>query len=247
MKTPAPELLVYADRKALARAAADLFVETAAQAIGANGRFTVALSGGTTPRDLYAELASPEYQERVDWARCHFFWGDERPAPPDDPQSNFRMADQTLLSQVPVPRNQIYRILGEQAPEAAAGAYDQTLHAFWGEALPHFDLVLLGLGSNGHTASLFPYTTVLHETRRWCAAVWVQELNTYRITLTAPVLNAGHRVVFIVTGADKAETVRDVVRGPYAPERLPAQLIQPTDGKLLWYLDQYAAGAVNKQ
>ncbi len=240
MSNIVPEIAVYSDRTALAHAAAERFVAAAAQAT-AGGRFTVALSGGSTPRDLYADLASDEFRGRVDWTKCFFFWGDERAVPPDDPQSNYRMANETLLARVPVPRANIFRIPAEKSPAVAADAYEQVLKEFWGDALPRFDLVLLGLGSNGHTASLFPHAAVLDEKRRWCAPVWVDELKTDRITLTVPVLNAGRLVIFLVAGADKAATVREVLQGPYQPDQLPAQLIRPTEGKLLWMLDKAAA------
>ncbi len=238
---PAPELLIYPDRAALSRAAAEKFVQLAKEAIAARGRFTVALSGGSTPRELYAQLASNAYRGQVAWEKSYFFWGDERTVPPDHPDSNFRMANEALLSHVPVPPENIQRFLAEKNPEVAATDYEHTLHDFFGNQLPRFDLVLLGLGTNGHTASLFPHTSALNEKTRWAVAVWVPELNTNRLTLTVPVLNHAANIVFLVAGSDKAQVVREVLHGPYEPERLPAQLIQPDDGKLLWLLDQDAA------
>ncbi len=243
MNIPAPEIAIYPDRATLSHAAAERFVAAAARAT-ADGRFTVALSGGSTPRDLYADLASDEFRGRIEWGKCYFFWGDERAVPPDDPQSNYRMANETLLSRVPVPRENIFRIHAESPPKAAAQAYEQTLKEFFQGALPRFDLVLLGLGSNGHTASLFPFTTVVREQKRWCVSVLVDELKTVRITLTAPVLNAGRQVMFLVAGDDKAETVREVLQGPYQPDRLPAQLIRPSGGELVWLIDKAAAAQI---
>jgi 6-phosphogluconolactonase len=242
--SPAPELLVYPDREALSRAAADQFVKLSNDTIAGRGGFSVALSGGSTPRQMYEELASNEFQSRVAWNRVFFFWGDERAVPPDDPQSNYRMADQALLSRVPVPGENICRILAEKPPQVAAMEYEQRLRSFWGNTLTGFDLVFLGLGTNGHTASLFPHTSVLQEKSRWCVAVWVPELNADRITLTGPVLNHSRNVIFLVAGRDKSAILDEVLRGPYDPERLPAQLIQPVEGKLVWLVDQEAASAL---
>jgi 6-phosphogluconolactonase len=241
MPSLAPELFIHADRNALGRAAADKFVELANEAIAARGRFAVALSGGSTPREMYQQLASDAYRARVDWRRVYFFWGDERTVPPASPDSNFRMANETLLSRIAVPRENIHRIRAEENPDVAASEYERTLRAFFGDQLPRFDLVLLGLGSNGHTASLFPRTPALHENARWCVAVWVPELDTQRITLTAPLINHAANIIFLVAGRDKAAVLREVLRGPYEPERLPAQFIRPDDGKLMWMLDQDAA------
>lgn len=250
-----PEIIILTDRAALARAAAQRFVALARPAVAVRGRFSVVLSGGSTPRDLYALLASPEFAPQVDWTRVHFFWGDERAVSPDHPDSNYRMAFEALLSRVKPPALNVHRILAEQNPDDAARAYEQTLRAFFtnfhsgpspsstgeGDRPPRFDLVLLGLGANGHTASLFPHTKVLHETARWVAAEYVDEVNMWRITLTAPVINAAESILFLVAGADKAATVHAVLRGDYRPEDLPAQLIQPTNGRVAWLLDREAA------
>jgi len=240
--TSVPELFIYPDRAALNRAAADEFIRCANEAIRARGRFTVALSGGSTPRELFAELASEPYRSRVDWSRVHFYWGDERAVPPDSPESNYRMADETLLSHVPVLPENVHRFLAEEDPGVAAAEYERTLRDSFGDALPRLDLVLLGLGTNGHTASLFPHTLALDEKTRWVVAVWVPELNTSRLTLTAPVLNHAATIIFLVAGRDKAHVVEQVLHGPYVPQDLPAQFIHPDDGKLLWLLDQDAAG-----
>jgi 6-phosphogluconolactonase len=265
---PNPEIVILPDRAALARNAAQRFVTLARQAIDARGKFTVALSGGATPRDPYALLATPDAVRaaQVDWARVHIFWGDERAVPPDHPDSNYRMAYETLLSRVPVPPQNIHRIRAELPAEEAARAYAETLRQFfqpqrtqgtqrentkeknprWSASIrvPNFDLILLGLGANGHTASLFPHTRVLHETERWVAAEYVDEVKMDRITLTAPVINAAAHILFLVAGADKAATVREVLRGAYRPDHLPAQLIQPTDGRVVWLLDKSAAAAL---
>lgn len=242
----AAELLVCPDRAALSRAAAERFVKISNDAIAANGTFTVALSGGSTPQQMYEELASNEFRDRVNWGSVSFFWGDERAVPPDDQESNYRMADEALLSRVPVARNDIYRIPGEKPPPVAAVEYEQQLRSFWGDKLIGFDLVLLGLGTNGHTASLFPHTSALQEQSRWCVALRVPELNADRITLTAPFLNLGANVIFLVAGRDKSAILNEVLRGPYDPERLPAQLIRPVEGKLSWIVDEEAASELKR-
>ncbi len=262
----APEIVVLPDRAALARKAASRFVALAQEAIAARGKFSVALSGGSTPRDLYALLATPDAQRaaRVDWSRVYFFWGDERAVPPDHPDSNYRMVNGVLLVHVPVPPQNVHRIRAELPPADAARAYEQTLREFFQPQstqgtqretsvpsvssvadLPLFDLVLLGLGTNGHTASLFPHTQVLHETTRWVAAEYIDEVKMWRITLTAPVINAAANILFLVAGADKAATVRAVLRGAYRPDDLPAQLIQPTNGRAVWLMDRDAASQIS--
>lgn len=252
----APEIVVLPDRAALARKAASRFVALAQEAIAARGKFSVALSGGSTPRDLYALLAAPEFAPQVDWTRVHFFWGDERAVPPDHPDSNYRRVNETLLAHVPVPPQNVHRILAEQPPADAAREYEKTLRAFFTlspakrgragvGALPRLDLVLLGLGANGHTASLFPHTQVFHETTHWVAAEYIDEVKMWRITLTASVINAAANILFLVAGADKAATVRAVLRGAYRPDDLPAQLIQPANGRAVWLLDRDAASQIS--
>jgi len=208
--------------------------------------FTIALSGGSTPRGLHALLASdPGVRDRLPWHHLHFFWGDERHVPPDDPQSNYRMAYDTLLSLAPVPAQNIHRVIAEE-PDAALAAekYEQELQTFFelkAGQLPRFDCILLGMGPDGHTASLFPGTEALHETKRLVAANWVEKFKTYRITLTVPVLNHADLVVLLVSGADKAEALKEVLQGDYRPDRFPAQLIRPGPEKLLWIVDKAAA------
>jgi 6-phosphogluconolactonase len=208
--------------------------------------FTIALSGGSTPRGLHALMANePTIRDGLPWQNLHFFWGDERHVPPDHPQSNYRMAYDTLLSLAPVPSENIHRVPAEE-PDAALAAekYEQELQAFFGlEAgqLPRFDCILLGMGPDGHTASLFPGTAALDETTRLVVANWVEKFKTYRITLTVPVLNHADLVVFLVSGAEKAEALKEVLQGEYRPDRFPAQLIRPGSEKLLWIVDQAAA------
>lgn len=238
------DLLSLPDLAALSRAAAERFVARAHAATTARGRFTVALAGGSTPRALYQLLAADEFRPQVDWRRVYIFWGDERTVPPDDPQSNYRLARETLLAHVPVPPANVHRIHGEEEPEIAAWDYERALREFFGNRPPRLDLILLGLGADAHTASLFPHSAALHETTRGCVAVWVPELATHRITLTAPAINNAAHVIFVVAGSDKANALRAVLREPFEPERLPAQLIQPADGKLLWLVDAAAASGL---
>ncbi len=239
------EFRVLEDLKALSGAAAELFVAESARAIAARGRFAVSLAGGNTPKPAYELLATPAFKTRVDWSRVHVFWGDERCVPPDHAKSNFRMTREALLNHVSVPTAQIHRIRGELAPPAAAADCEADLKHFFNNGPTAFDLIFLGLGDNAHTASLWPGTSVVHETRRLAAEVYVPEQDLWRVTLTAPALNAGRVVAFLVSGADKADAVREVTSGPRDPNRFPAQLIQPDDGNLIWLLDRPAHAAVN--
>lgn len=238
---------VYPDSERLADAAADHFVEQARQAIAARGRFAVALAGGSTPRAMLTRLAQSPRREQVDWGRVHVFWGDERCVPPDTDASNYRMAADALLAHVAIPANNIHRLRGEERPALAALAYEEDLRAFFRTPdWPTFDLVLLGLGENGHTASLFPGGHALCADRRWSVAQYVEIIGMWRLTLTPPVINHAAQVTFLVSGASKAHIVYAVTRGPYAPEVLPAQLVQPPTGHLLWLLDKVAAVEVQE-
>jgi 6-phosphogluconolactonase len=218
---------IFTNAEELARGAAEYFIARSGEAVARKGFFTVALSGGSTPKALYQLLVGLD----VPWDRTHFFWSDERHVPPDHPDSNYRMAYEAMLSRVPVPENNIHRIHGEN-PDAAAAAreYEQTL-------MP-LDFILLGLGTDGHTASIFPGSDVLHETKRLVAAPWVEKLNTYRITMTLPLLNNAASVLFLVSGAEKAEIVKEVLEGP---KQYPAQFVQPAHGQLRWMLDKDAS------
>lgn len=242
-----PDIRIVENTQALARTAAHEFASRAATAVQEKGLFSVALCGGNTPRMLYSLLADDtELRRKIPWERTHFFWGDERSVPPDHPQSNFRMAQDTLLSKVTVPATNTHRIKGELVPEQAAAEYEQTLMKFFQlqhGALPRFNLVLLGLGPEGHTASLFPGTRALHEQKQLAVANWVGKLGTERITLAAPVFNNAACVIFLVSGAEKAVVLKSVLEGRYEPEQLPAQLIRPRTGELKWIIDGAAASA----
>jgi len=241
------EVKVWADALQLFRAAADEFTRAAREAIAARGRFCVALAGGTTPRGAYALLAEDDARrpaQCLPWDKVHFFFGDERRVPPSNPDSNYRMAREALFARIAVPEANIHRIEAELEPKEAADQYQELLQTFFalgpGE-LPRFDLVLLGMGPDGHTASLFPGTQALDETSRLVVANWVERLRTFRITLTFPVLNHAAEVLFLVSGADKAEMLRNVLQGDSSGAVYPAQRVRPDAGRLLWYADGAAA------
>lgn len=236
------DVQVFDDAESVARAAAESFVQLAREAVEARGAFSVALSGGTTPRRVYELLASDEYGGRVEWPKAHVFFGDERTVPPDHADSNYRMAREALLSRVPIPTENVHRIEGLGDAAANASDYESVMRGFFGDAdWPRFDLVFLGMGDDGHTASLFPETSALGDARAWVAANWVEKLGAWRITLTAPAINAARRVVFLVTGASKAERLAEVLNGAHDPTRLPSQMIRPREGELTWYVDRAAA------
>ena len=237
------EFRVYGDAEQLAGAGAELFVECAAEAIRDRNRFRVALSGGHTPRRLYELLATGRFNTRVDWNRIDIFWGDERYVAADDHESNYAMAGDALLRHVAAPSANIYRVPTEiHPPSAAAAAYEEAIRRCFNDCIvvPQFDLIYLGLGTNGHIASLFPHSPVLSEQSRLVVADFVAEVNTWRITMTARLLNRGRTVAFLVDGRQKAEVLRAVLFGPADPQRLPAQLITP-EGRLLWFVDAMAA------
>jgi len=232
----------------LFEAAGEEFIRVATEAIAKRGRFTVALSGGSTPRNLYTLIAA-NASTTLPWAQMFFFWGDERHVPPNDPQSNYRMAYEALLSKVPIPAANIFRVPTEN-PDASvvAAAYQQTLQKFFdvrtGE-FPRFDLILLGLGPDGHTASLFPETDALQEKSRLVVSNWVEKFKTSRITFTLPVLNAARCVAFLVSGTDKAAVLHEVLEGSAPAEKYPSKLVRPTDGKLIWFVDRAAASELS--
>ena len=243
---------IQSDSTSLARAAAHYFVTLANEAIANRGRFAVALAGGSTPKATYKLLATQEFAERVDWSRVHIFWGDERCVPPEHPDSNYRMACEAWLDHVPLPAGNVYRIRGELEPAWGASEYEETLRTFFspsareeeseGEmAIACFDLILLGMGDDGHTASIFPGTTAIDEQTLWVMAHFVENLHAWRITLTPVTINAAADVIFVVSGSGKANRLRQVLTGPYRPNSLPAQIIKPDTGRLRWLVDSAAA------
>ena len=240
------EVRILADANSIAQTAAAEFLEAAQQAVSEKGSFSVALAGGSTPKALYGLLATnPLLQAKVPWSKIQFFFGDERHVPPTDEESNFRMAEEAMLGKASVDPKQVHRIKGEKRNAAqAAEEYEQDLRASFrlqGGEFPRFDLVLLGMGPEGHTASLFPGTKALKEERRLVVSNWVGKFYTDRITFTPPVLNNSARVIFMVHGEEKAPALKAVLEGPYEPEQLPAQIIQPKQGKVLWLVDPSAA------
>ena len=233
------QVKIVPDSDALAHTAAQEFHRLSEAAVQERGRFSVALSGGNTPRAVYSLLAS-EHKE-LPWDRIHIFFGDERHVPPDHPDSNFRMASESLLSKVPIPEKNVHRIRAELEADAAAKEYEQELRDFFHLAdhdWPRFDLIFLGIGEDGHTASLFPGSKALTEASRRVVANWVEKFQTFRITLTFPVLNHAAEVLFMVSGAGKAQILSEVLR-PGA-RKYPAQNVQPQNGQLLWLVDQDA-------
>lgn len=247
-------ITVYPDHASLIAGATDLIVELAAKAIAERGRFTLALSGGSTPRPVYARLATEDFRDRIDWPKVQIFFGDERCVPPDNPQSNYHMVRTALLDQVPVRPGNIHRIRGEEAPEKAAADYTGTLQhqfggdiAFGGSPPEGFDLILLGMGDNGHTASLFPGLAAVTETVRWVMALYVEVAGMWRVTMTPVIINAARQVVFLVSGTEKAEMLQRVLEGPYQPAVLPSQIIKPVSGGLHWLLDAPAATRLQRQ
>lgn len=247
MKSSA-EIRKLATPQELFEAAAEEIVLAANEAIAQRGRFTIALSGGSTPKNLYTLLAS-NARSSLNWEQTFFFWGDERHVPPDDPDSNYRMAQEAMLAKIPVPTSNVFRVPTENPDaDAAALSYEQTLRKFFSlepGQMPRFDMILLGMGPDGHTASLFPESAALAEKSRLVVANWVEKLKTSRITFTLPVLNAARCVAFLVSGTDKAVVLRGVLQGDAPGEQYPSKLVQPSDGKLLWFVDRAAASQLS--
>ena len=244
------EIRILPDGAAIAKRAAKEFVQAAAAAVREKGAFDVSLAGGSTPKALYALLATdPAMRAQVPWDKTHLFFGDERHVGPGHPDSNFRMATEAMISHLPLTKEQVVRIKGEyQDTEEAAREYEQALQSHFklksGE-YPRFDLLFAGMGSEGHTLSLFPGTKALHADVRVVVRNWVGKLYTERVTLTAPAASNAAQIIFMVTGADKAPALKGVLEGPYEPEQLPAQLLQPKNGKLLWLVDAAAASMLS--
>ncbi len=246
------EIQIVENGDAVSRSAAEMMVSLSLETLKTKDFFAVALSGGSTPKSMFFILANDEtLRNRMPWNRIHFFWGDERHVPPDHEESNYRMTREAMLDRAPVPPENIHRIRAE-GPDASkvAKEYEQELRAFFNlgkDQLPRFDCVLLGMGPDGHTASLFPGTDALHEQTQLVVANWVEKFNTYRITMTSPVLNNANTIIFLVSGDEKAEALQAVLEGEEQPERFPAQLIRPRDGSLLWLMDKAAAGSLTQK
>jgi 6-phosphogluconolactonase len=245
-KPVAATLEIFDTTSALALASARLFASHVERAVASRGIARIAISGGSTPKGMFKLLADPiqPFAETVPWDKLQLFWVDERCVPPTDAESNYRMTKENLLDHVGIPAAQIFRMEGELDPEEAASRYESVLRntlKLEGAEAPHFDLVLLGMGDDGHTASLFPHTQAINEVGRLTVANHVPQKDTWRITLTWPVINTSAEVVFVIAGQDKAAVLAEVLNGPRDPERLPSQLIRPANGKLLFLLDEAAA------
>lgn len=245
---PNQQVAVLADRAALAQAAAEAVAQAATDAVQAHGAFTLALSGGSTPRDLYSLLASEPWRARIDWRRVQVFWGDERCVPPDDPRSNYRLARELLLDRLPIPTDRIYRMPGEATDLAAAaqqyaGEIGRVVPA-GPTGVPSFDLMLQGLGDDGHTASLLPGSALVREQRELVAVTDLEREGTLRLTVTPPILQQAASLLFLVAGQDKAVALREVLYGPEQRQRYPAQVVRAARGRLLWLVDRAAATAL---
>ncbi|HZY62217.1 MAG TPA: 6-phosphogluconolactonase [Edaphobacter sp.] len=246
---PRPVIVTYRIAQtpaAVAQAAAQLFADAAGNAVKSRGRARIAISGGTTPKAMFALLADPAqpFVKQVPWEKLDLFWVDERCVPPTSSDSNYRMTNEALLSKVPLPPENIHRMEGELDPEAAAARYESTIRNTFrleGAETPTFDLILLGMGDDGHTASLFPHTEAINNLTSIVTANHVPQKDTWRITLTWPVINQGREVAFLIEGAAKAQVLHDVLLGPYQPDTLPSQIIRPASGRLTLLLDTAAA------
>jgi 6-phosphogluconolactonase len=240
MENPA-KILVFDTAEQLALAAAERFVEDAHEAISEHDRFSVSLAGGNTPRRVY-ELLATEFRDRIHWSGVYLFFGDERCVPPDHIESNYRMVYNTMISKVAIPPKNVHRIIGERDPNESARLYEIQLRTFFaGLSWPRFDFVFLGMGEDGHAASLFPGSDALEEKSRWVVAVNPQQEGPARITLTLSVFNHAADILFLVTGKDKARRVAEVLRGTHGHQPVPAQLVDPVNGSCAWFLDKDGA------
>ncbi len=240
------EIKKLSDVQALSRAAAEMFISIGVEAIKKNNRFTVALAGGSTPKSVYRLLTTTEFKSRIDLKKTFFFFGDERDVSPDSDESNFRMASENLLKPLQIPEKNVFRWKTELGnAEKIAESYEKVIKEFFNlpkNEFPRFDLILLGMGDDGHTASLFPFTEALKETEKIAVANWVEKLNTNRLTLTFPAINNASNVIFLVSGAAKAETLREVLERDFLPDEFPSQKVRSNDGNLIWLVEKEAAG-----
>ncbi|HTR30245.1 MAG TPA: 6-phosphogluconolactonase [Puia sp.] len=238
------ELHVYNNPDELSHAAAAWIANTIAATLQHQDRFTIALSGGSTPKALHKLLAASPFKEQIDWTKLHVFWGDERAVPFSDDRNNAKMAYDTLLNFVPVPPYHIHVMRTDIAPEESAAEYEKILHFYFDNTPTSFDLVLLGMGDDGHTLSLFPGTAAVHEEKAWAIAYYLEAQEMYRITLTKTIVNRAARVAFLTTGDKKAHALREVLSGAYNPDVYPSQEIKPVMGELHWFVDRAAAAGL---
>jgi len=238
------ELHIFKDADSLSAGAAKWIADYITTTLQKQDRFTVVLSGGSTPKKLHALLAASPYKEQIDWSRLHIFWGDERAVSFEDERNNARMAYDTLLNDVPVNPAHIHVMRTDMDPEASAAEYERLLRRYFDETGPTFDLVLLGMGDDGHTLSLFPGTPVIYEETKWVTAYYLKAQNMFRITLTAPLVNRACRIAFLATGAGKAVALREVMEGDYRPDTYPSQIIKAPAGEVHWFVDEAAAALI---
>jgi len=237
------ELHVFKDGEALSNAAAKFIADHIASTLKTKSRYTIALSGGSTPKRLHQILAQSPYKEQIDWSQMHIFWGDERAVPFEDSRNNAKMAYDTLLDFVPVPADQIHVMRTDIDPEASAAEYEKILHQYFDNTTTSFDLVLLGMGDDGHTLSLFPGMPVIHEEKRWATAFFLKAQDMHRITLTRTIVNKSACVAFLTAGTAKAHALKEVLTGAYNPDVYPSQVIKPA-GELHWFVDEAAAAGL---
>ena len=237
-------LKVFSSSDDLNSSVVEFIISIANKCVLEKGRFSIVLSGGHTPESLYVMLARFDNQQQMPWGKTFVFWGDERCVPLTDDRNNAYKAKQLLLDKVDIPKANIYRIPVDLSPGKAAEEYEKKLMMFFGNEKPEFDLILLGLGENGHTASLFPATPVIDKTREGISEVYVEEEKMYRITMTAPLINRAHTIFFLVSGDTKSEVLKHVLNDAYGPDRIPAQLIKPVNGELYWFADKSAASLI---
>ncbi|MEK6775729.1 MAG: 6-phosphogluconolactonase [bacterium] len=241
------QVRIFPDLSALSREAAEFFTVLCSDAVRQRKRFTAVLSGGSTPRTLYQVLASSDFRERIPWSCVHLFWGDERCVPPEHPDSNYRMAREDLLSRITIPPENIHRMPGEADPVQGAEIYDKELREFFkGPKIPEFDMIILGLGTDGHTASLFPLSSALKESGRLVVPVSVQNILHQRLTLTLPVINHARNILFLVAGREKARVLAQVLDEKTDPDRIPARAVRSGRGKVLWFADEDAASLLKR-
>ncbi|HEY4290780.1 MAG TPA: 6-phosphogluconolactonase [Puia sp.] len=238
------ELQVYKDAQELSQAAARWIVGLIAEIVKVRDRFTIALSGGSTPKLLHKILAAPPCKDQIDWSKMHIFWGDERAVPFEDDRNNAKMAYDTLLNFVPVPASQIHVMRTDIGPEQSALEYEKILHQYFDTTSNTFDLVLLGMGDDGHTLSLFPGMPIVHEEKAWAKAFFLPAQDMYRITLTKTIVNKAAHIAFLTTGTGKAHALKEVQKGAYNPDLYPSQEIKPVNGELHWFVDEAAAAGL---
>lgn len=243
-KNTSDNLHIFETATALYQAAAEFIIQLSNDSVAARGRFSISLSGGNTPEALYSLLSGHPYCEQIPWSKVYVFWGDERCVPLNDSRNNAGRARSMLLDKIPIPSSNIHLIPTDMPPEKAAAVYEKELNSFFGEDPWCFDLVLLGLGENGHTASLFPNTDVIEEQAEGVRSLYLKEEKIFRITMTAPLINRARNLLFLVTGSKKNKILKTILEGPFQPDTYPAQLIRPQDGQLLWFADRAAASSL---